>query len=224
MTSKNIRVAIVEDDAFARETVATWLGRDEALRVVGEYARLADLLEALDYGLPRPAVCWFDLDFPCGVPVESPHLLWAAAPGVRVVASALAPRLEHAALWPLGLDGWVLKQECGTAAPLAVWAAAHGWRVATPGVLEWLPDQTEVLVTTPAPWPLDFPPHLQRVAYLRYGRYLTPEQIAEELVLSGQTVESYLKVIKQALGLDRKQLLAQGFRALRGAWPEPKKR
>jgi DNA-binding NarL/FixJ family response regulator len=149
--------------------------------------------------------------------LELVQRLGVAAPSVRVLGSTLALQPEHEQLWALGLAGLVLKHECGNAVGVAVRAVAQGWRVVTPGARALVGNEANprVWVLRSAALPDDLPPHLQRVAYLRYVRQLTPDQIAEELVLSPNTVESYLKIIKSALHLDgRTQLLTRGFVAV----------
>lgn len=212
-----IRVAIVEDDFFAREALATWLQRDTGIRVVGEYPTLGEVV--LDEALAAaPAVWWIDLDGPFAMDgAESVRWVRAVMPTARILASALQPRPEHPSLWAQGVEGLVLKHECAWAAGVAVRAVAAGWRVLTPGLLSPCGDglrPADHVLPTPQ-LPHDLPAHLRRILYLRYVRQLTPDQIAAELVLSANTVESYLKIVKSALQLEgREQLLTRGFMAL----------
>ncbi|MCI0626817.1 MAG: hypothetical protein L0387_35080 [Acidobacteria bacterium] len=213
----SIRVVVVEDDFYAREAVATRLQRDSGIRLVGEYAWPDDLLADLAYGPIQPDVCWVDVDFPkCAeVSLECFERMRMKWPEMRVLGSTLAFQSEHEELWRQGLAGLVLKHECGNAIGLAVRAAAQGWRVLTSGTLALAnikSDKARVRIVQPLALPGDMPHHLSRVANLRYIRQLTPDQIAEELVLSENTVESYLKVIKRVLHLEgRERLLTRGF-------------
>lgn len=211
----SVRVVIVDSDFYAREAVATRLQRDPEIRVVGEHTRFDELLVALSNKEIQPHVAWVGL--------ESQPEGWLqrgsdTSPELRWLGCALALQPEHQQLWKQGLAGIVLKHECGDAIGLAICAVAQGQHVITPGVQPMLGkgesgDQAWVL--QPSLMPKHLSPHLLRVAYLRYVRQLTPDQIAEELMLSANTVESYLKVIKSALQLDgRANLLTRGFVAM----------
>ena len=210
----SVRVVILEDDYYARESIATHLQRDAAIRVVGEFATAESLIAAL--GEVRAAVCWLDLDFPqvSQLGVETAQRLHSLYPQLKLLASALEARPEYGALLGSVLDGLVLKHECAHSLSLAISAVMRGMKVITPHVQERLTLSTcaGYWVLRPIPLPHDLPPHLQRAAYLRYVRQLTPDQIAEELTLSLSTVESYLKIVKGALHLDgRDHLLTRGF-------------
>jgi DNA-binding NarL/FixJ family response regulator len=221
----DIRVIIVEDDFYARDALAQRVQRDPQMRVIAEPETPEQALELLA-AEPAPQLMLIDLDFP-GEPDRGLRLVEQARGRSRDLlilcltlepAPEMIPRLVDA-----GVDGIMMKNECRDGLMLAIEGCVAGDLVITRSIAPLLSRfalKRPARVIPDVSLPEDMSPRLRTVAYMRYIRGLTPDQIAEELVLSSNTVDGYLREIKAILRLDRRHNLpTRGFyNVTRGLW------
>jgi DNA-binding NarL/FixJ family response regulator len=226
--AESARVIILEDDFFARDAIAQRLQRDAFIRVVGEAHAPSQVLELITSASNPPHLLLLDLDFPRGI--DQIFILITSVrqtfPALKILCLSLLaePEIVHRAI-RAGIDGYLQKNECADGLCLAIEHCLAGEFVATPTIAQVLTTGGIGRACFVLPR-VDLPPtmaeHLRRVAYLRYVRGLTGDQIAEEMVLSRLTVDSYLKQIKSILHIaTRSNLLTRGFMAItRLLWEE----
>lgn len=214
---QDIRVIIVEDDFYARDSMAQRVQRDPDMRVVSELEHMEQMLAQLTVELP-PHLMLIDLDFP-GAPDKGLRMVEAAreiSHDLLILCLTLEPTTAMMQrLVGARVDGIMLKNECRDGLMLAIEGCVAGDLVITPGIASLL---SENVLHRPARLvpdvglPDEMSPRLRSVAYMRYVRGLTPDQIAEELVLSPNTVDGYLREVKAMLRIDsRKNLPTEGF-------------
>jgi DNA-binding NarL/FixJ family response regulator len=235
LNSLYIRALIIEDDFFACDALASRLQRDRYIRVSAEIHSTQEALLYLSSHSPPPHVILLDLDFPdqqehglellqC---LKTAHSIFyicclTLRQDINLIQTAFA----------MGSDGILFKNECADSLGLAISHCAIGDFVTTPSIaplidpiLVSLPaaKQRNVFIPPSIYLPADMPAHLRKVAYMRYVRGLTTDQIAEELSLSLYTIDDYLKQIKLCLDLPgRSLLLTRGFiKITRLLWKNP---
>jgi DNA-binding NarL/FixJ family response regulator len=226
--AEQVRVIILEDDFFARDAMAQRLQRDDRVRVVGEAREPCQTMRLLaDINL-SPNLLLVDLDFPnqSEVVFEMVAAARQSYPALRIMCLTLHPQPDLIQrVLGLGVDGLVQKNECADGLGLGVERCMMGEFVITPSVTIAMANTNLHRSCFVLPWvalPEAMANHLQKAAYLRYVRGLTRDQIAEELVLTHFTVDSYLKQIKAILHIaTRSNLLTRGFMAItRLLWEE----
>ncbi len=204
---KDIRVLIVEDDAYARDLMALLLTRDWRTQVVGEVGRVDELetyirelqgpvdLIILDTENPRGPNWPFDLTEKLrGLP-RSPVILYTAT---RADAEIVA-RLTR-----IGFGGYVLKGEIHYGLATAARLAYMGETVVTPGVLQVVPRR----VLAPGTIVLDgrklgteLTDRESELVRLGIIFNLALRDISDELVLSSGWVSEIVSTIYKKLGM-----------------------
>lgn len=212
------RVIILEDDFYARDALAQRMNRDDTIQVVGEAQRPEQVFSLLGENNVYPDLLLVDLDFP-----SQPSQVFVVLKTVRNQYSRLrilcltlspAPDILQRVL-KVGVDGLLQKNECADGIGLSINQCLKGRFVTTPSVAQLIATHSierSCYVVPEIELPREMTSHLRQVAYLRYVRGLTTNQIAEDLFLSPYTVRSYLKHIKAILNITgRRNLLTRGF-------------
>ena len=208
-------VLVVDDDFYTRESISALLARGDATRVWGAAASVDEAREALASATgPAPDVILLDVQFGTderagirGIPV-----LAAAAPSARILVMSVISR-EDVVLDAVrsGAHGYVWKNESGSGIASAVNAVAEGRFVMTPAIAaavmgearelrryaaEVLPAEREYreLTTT-----------LRRTLYLFCVAGLSIKEIAAELQISPNTVQSRIQTAYQIIGAASRQ-------------------
>jgi len=208
-------VFIVDDDYYARESIASLLARGETTRVWGSAGSIDAALETLSAAAgPPPDVILLDVHFGsderAGI-VGLPRLA-AAAPAARIlVTSVLSGESVVLDAIRAGADGYVWKNESGSGIAEAVAGVAEGRFVMTPAIAdavmgeanalrtyaaEVLPGQREYRELTSA---------LKKTIYLYCFAGLSIREIAVELQVSPHTVQSRITTAYQIIGATSRQ-------------------
>lgn len=205
--AKDIRVALIEDDPYARDLMSLLLTRDWRTRVVGEVANRAELLDFLAQPEGRVNVVVLDTEIP-----DAPDLPFELAaltedlpdpPAILFTGTQVAPRpynyiVEHQR------GGYVLKNELLYALGSAIAQIAAGHCVITPGV-QTLRTQTDLPTES---YVLDgrrqwsaFTPREREIIRLAMIFNLAIRDMADELVLSAGWISEIVSTIYMKLGL-----------------------
>ncbi len=204
---KDIRVLIVEDDAYARDLMALLLTRDWRTQVIGEVGRKEELgdfinhlqgpvdLIILDTENPRGSNWPFDItDQLKGLP-KSPAILYTATQADANILHRLSR---------IGFGGYVLKNEIHYGLATAARLVYTGKTVVTPGVLQALPRRglapgTIVLDGRKPATALTE----REIELVRLGIIfnLALRDIADELVLSSGWVSEIVSTVYKKLGM-----------------------
>ncbi|ARX81474.1 response regulator transcription factor [Streptomyces alboflavus] len=198
-----MRVLVVDDQELVREGIASLLGIQPGIRVVGT---AADGAEAVDAALAlAPEVILMDVRMPGMDGVEAVTAIGSSAPGCKVVMLTTFDDEEYVVqALRAGAVGYLLKN-----LPAAELAAAV--RLAHRGVAQLDPAVTRRLAAAPTPPPapaLPPPPRgepeptAREVEILRLvAAGATNREIASRLYLSEGTVKNHISRILTRLGL-----------------------
>ncbi|MFD9859124.1 response regulator [Streptomyces alboflavus] len=198
-----VRVLVVDDQELVREGIASLLGIQPGIRVVGT---AADGAEAVDAALAlAPEVILMDVRMPGMDGVEAVTAIGSSAPGCKVVMLTTFDDEEYVVqALRAGAVGYLLKN-----LPAAELAAAV--RLAHRGVAQLDPAVTRRLAAAPTPPPapaLPPPPRgepeptAREVEILRLvAAGATNREIASRLYLSEGTVKNHISRILTRLGL-----------------------
>ncbi|PKQ19473.1 MAG: hypothetical protein CVT66_09975 [Actinobacteria bacterium HGW-Actinobacteria-6] len=213
-----IRVLIIDDDYYAREALRALVARDQRTRVldaVGDAAEAASALTAASVRHePQPEVILLDVrlgDEATGG-IDAIPALKASCPACRILMTSVSnePATVSAAV-KAGADGYVWKNESTTAIADAICRVAEGRFVLTRsiadellGTLTDLGDYaTEVLPAEPEF--RDLTESIRKTLYLYCFCGMSAREIADELMLSVNTVNSRIKTAYQVLGAGTRQ-------------------
>ncbi|MEV0146245.1 MULTISPECIES: response regulator transcription factor [unclassified Nonomuraea] len=183
-----IRVLLAEDQTMFRGAMATLLGMEPDIEVVGDVGRGDEVVGACEAF--RPDVALLDIEMPGIDGLEAARRLSRAVPGTKVVIVTTFGRTGylHAAL-AAGASGFLLKDAPVTELADAVRRVAAGQRVIDPalavqalseGSSPLTPRETEILAASRG-----------------HG---TIAELARELYLSPGTVRNHLSAAIQKLG------------------------
>jgi DNA-binding NarL/FixJ family response regulator len=206
-----IRTLIVDDDFYAREALRSLLARDRRTRVWAAVSDVAEALESIESspaGQPGPDVVLLDVRLHDseragidGLPVLKAHLSDA-----RILVTSVS-RDESTILAAIaaGGDGYVWKNESAERIADAVVRVAEGRFVLTQAIAERLAGSVAELAVhaaqvLPERRAVDMSESVRRTVYLYCVCGMSAREIADELQLSVNTVNSRLRVAFNALG------------------------
>lgn len=192
-----IRVLLAEDHHVVRQALHTHLDRQDGIVVVAEVADGSNLLESIE--IHRPDVLLMDLTMPNHEPVAATKELHERYPRLKIIVlSAHKPGQQVVALFQVGVDGYVLKDDPADAPIKAIKQVMEG--------REWIsPQAASVLAGRIRRDRVDERPDLtprQRQVLALMARGYRNEQIADELVLSEHTIRNHVANIFQKLGVE----------------------
>lgn len=186
-----IRVLIVDDDLFVRESLSDYLAAAEDLDLVGACADGAAAIEAVDRYLPD--VVLMDLRMPI---MDGPHATRAIrdlAPQVRVVALTSFPDDDAVAdMFTSGACGFLLKNTRPAALADAIRAAHAGLALVPPDTIRRWSDAR----SKPTGPPLT---EREREVLDGLARGLTNRDIAHAMFVSPSTVKSLVSGLMRKL-------------------------
>ncbi len=197
MDDGRIRILIVDDHAVVRKGLAMVLRLEPDFEVVGEAGdghKAVELARTL-----QPDLVLLDLMMPGMGGEETAKALRAAVPNLRILILTGA-ELDEGVLdvLALGVDGYVLKDIEPNELAQAIRSVVHGEAYLHPAVARRVLDRLAVR-KAPAPTPgLDLTPRELEVLRLM-ATPATYREIAEQLVVSEETVRSHAKRILSKL-------------------------
>lgn len=223
MSDKNVTVLIVDDDHYAREALAALVARDARTRVWGESdsieAALSNLKAPGERSL-RPDVVLLDVRMAGSelAGIEGIPALREAARGARILVTSVASDDETVlAAVRAGADGYVWKNETSERIALGIARVAEGRFVLSRSIADRLVGRiaelgdyaTEVLPERPGH--REMTENVRKTLYLFCVMGLSAKEIAAELQISVNTVNSRIKAAYAALGATSR---SEAFRAL----------
>jgi DNA-binding NarL/FixJ family response regulator len=206
-----VRTLIVDDDFYAREAMRSLLSRDARTRV---WACAADVAEALEQisacsrvdAMPDVVLLDVRLHNREYGGIEGIPPLRDALLGARILVTSIS-RDEPTVVAALvaGSDGYVWKNESAEGIADAVVRVAQGRFVVTRSIAEGLGEHLAELVThaadiLPQRRSLAVADSVRRTIYLYCVCGMSAREIADELQLSVNTVNSRIQVAYQVLG------------------------
>ena len=206
---KRIRVLLVDDQALFREGLATLLGLNPELELVGEAGNGAAAVEM--WARLRPEVVLMDLRMPVMDGVEATRRILAMQPAARIlVLTTFEEDAEVFAAVRAGAAGYLLKASPSEKLVEAIRAVAAGESVLQPSVTAKLLAEfnrkavrTERRAVQPLPEPLSGR-ELGVLQCLCDG--LSNKEIASRLGIAEGTVKNHMTNVLGKLGaLDRTQ-------------------
>lgn len=204
--ARRVRVVIVDDQMLLREGIASLLGADERIEVVGRGANGEEairLTEAL-----RPDVVLTDIRMPVMDGIQAIRAIKARWPEVRVV---ILTSFAHDGYVLEGLtagaDGYLLKDASPAALISGIVAVADGGQVLEASVAQYV---LELLGKQSAERGRRYDGLTQREVQMltMLARGSAVKEIARQLSLSEKTVRNHISNIYQKLGIyDRSQVV-----------------
>jgi DNA-binding NarL/FixJ family response regulator len=196
MNGPRIRVLLAEDHHVVRAAIASLLGKEPDLEVVGEISEASGIGEAVR--VVKPDVLVLDAHMPGQKVIEAARELHARHPEVAVLILSAYNRREYVVgMLGAGAGGYVLKDDPPEALPAAVRAVRAG--------RQWLsPRVTELLVKSAS----DDEPLVEELTeremeVLRLmATGLRNEGIADALDITEQTVKNHARSIFGKLGVE----------------------
>lgn len=207
-----VRTLIVDDDFYAREALCALLVRDGRTRVWGAAADIDEAVDALSvtavHAEPMPDVIVLDVRLhgrERGGIEGLPRLKTASPESKVLVASICADSDVVAGALNAGVDGYLWKNESAEGIADAVVRVAAGRFVVTPSVAERVAGRLAELAVgaaevLPSRRVVALTDSVRRTAYLHCVCGMSAREIADELQLSVNTVNSRLRTAYQVLG------------------------
>ncbi len=195
VTSRTIRVLIVDDHELVREGTRQLLERDGAIEVAATVGSAEDALEVI--GDVSPDVAIVDVNLPAMNGLELAAQLGVSHSEVRVlILSAYDEHAYIAEALEIGVAGYLLKTSSAKELIDAVRAVAEGVFVLDREISKQLVRRHEAVPHTVG---LLTPRETAVLELLAQGR--TNKQIATELELGIRTVEGYVSNVLAKLGV-----------------------
>ncbi len=208
-----IRVFLVDDHEIVRRGVASLLGAEDDIVVVGEAATAGEAVERILAAAPD--VCLLDAHLPDGSGIDICRELRAANPDVRVlILTSYDDDDAISAAIIAGASGYVLKQIEGNSLVSGVRLVASGHSLIDPMVAARVVQQVQFhrrsldLLN-------DLTPQQSKILFL-IAEGLTNRQIAERLFLAEKTVKNHVTGLLARLGVEHRTQAAVLALRLRG--------
>ena len=192
-----IRIVLAEDHHVVRTAVAALLSKEPDLEVVGEVADGNTLVQTV--ARIQPDILVMDAQMPNHKPVEATRALHATCPDLRIVVLSAYDLPEYVVgLLKAGADGYVLKDDPSDMLVRAIRAVAEDEEWVSPRVAAVLVDSVRsndsdagVKLTGR---------ELDVLRLMAHGH--KNSDIAQELVITKQTVKNHVTNIFRKLGVE----------------------
>ena len=223
MTDQPLQVLIVDDDYYAREALLALVARDTRTRVWDAVGSIPEALDALATPGQRPGapdVILLDVRLAEGerAGIDGIPSLRLAAPDARILVTSVSADDETVlAAVRAGADGYVWKNETAAGVANAIGRVAEGRFVLSRSVADGLLGTIQLVgsyATEIVPEHRDYAElteNVRKTLYLYCVAGLSAREIAEELQVSVNTVNSRIKAAYAALGASNR---SEAFRRI----------
>ncbi len=205
--AKDICVLIVEDDIYSRNMMAMMLTRDWRTRVIGELYGRDDVIDILEQPIQKVDVILIGVESPDDhewpfqildkvASIDSPPVVLYAGTSVNHNLSYYSPHDLF--------GGYVLKSEVLYSMGTAVALCSKGFRVITPGVLNWLGRGAvgrNIKVVDGCAKVANFSRRESEIVHLGIIFNLSQRDIADELVIGTDWISEAMGNIYEKLGI-----------------------
>ncbi|MEU8416766.1 response regulator transcription factor [Amycolatopsis japonica] len=211
-------VFIVDDQALVRESFASLLNAQPGLDVVGQAGDGIEALAGISALAKRPDVVLMDIRMPVMDGIEATRRLLEgdeAKPKVIVLTTFHLDDYVYEAL-RAGASGFLLKDAPSAELINAIEVVAAGEALLSPAVTKRLIANfvATAPVTRPSPARFDVLTEREREVLRLIAKGRSNPEIAADLVLSAQTVKTYVGRILAKLGVrDRAQAIVLAYEA-----------
>lgn len=207
--NKDIHVAILEDDVFARNWMALLLVRDWRTRVVGEFTTRADFFAFIEVSTQSIDVLIFDVDlfseyFSIG---EFCQIMASTCQNTKILLTGIHSDLKvMRQIYNENVAGYVLKSEIGYSLSWVITFIVEGYWVATPGTQALAHEAnivlpTNVLVLDGRKKMSVFTDHEAEVARIAFIFSAGRRELADELKISEQWSYGLVSELYKKMGL-----------------------
>lgn len=205
MSSKDIRVLVIDDQSIVREGLIAMLSSKPGIEVIGEAGSGEDAVAILED--IQPDVILMDLVMPGMGGVEAIHQIIGMRPNARIlVLSGFSEDARIVEAIRAGAQGYILKSSQLEELVTAIHQTNAGETPLNPAVARTLVRQ----LTNPEPEPINNKAltdrELQILRYVAEG--LSNRDIAAKLRISVRTVGTHVSHVMSKLGLDNRTQLA----------------
>lgn len=203
----SIAVSIIEDDAPAREILASWIRRADGFRLISEHGNAESALETLP--AQKPTVVLMDINLPGLNGIECVRRLKPLLPETQFVMLTVYEDADHIfnAL-SAGATGYLLKQTPRSELLAALKQVHSGGSPMTSNIARKIVQSFQRKPTPPAE-EAELSPREREVLELLARGYLYKE-IADTLSISLPTVNTYIRRIYEKLHVrSRSQAVAK---------------
>ena len=192
-----IRIVLAEDHHVVRTAVAALLSKEPDLEVVGEVADGNTLVQTV--ARIQPDILVMDAQMPNHKPVEATRALHETCPDLRIVVLSAYDLPEYVVgLLKAGADGYVLKDDPSDMLVRAIRAVAEYEEWVSPRVAAVLVDSVRSSDTDAGVKLTDR--ELDVLRLMAHGH--KNSDIAQELVITKQTVKNHVTNIFRKLGVE----------------------
>ena len=203
-----IRVFIADDHAVLRSGLRLLINTQPDMEVIGDAGSFSDTMDAI--GKLRPEVATIDLTMPGGTGVRLIETLTKAYPATRLLVLTMHDdpayfRLAMAA----GAAGYVMKKSADTELITAIRTVAGGRSYAHVELAASVPKMLPTPQQNSRAAVLDQLSEREREVFSLVVKGHTNQAIADKLLLSVKTVESYRARLMTKLGLKNRAELTQ---------------
>ena len=202
MTSKGLRIVVVDDHEVVREGIRTLLDRRPGMSVVGEAGTVAQALNVVMR--EKPDVVVMDVRLPDGNGVEACREIRAELPDTHVLMLTSYAD-DEAVLNSIlaGASAYLLKQTRGQQLADAVEAVARGESLLDPLVTKRVLDQMRQISSGGGEKLSPLTENENKILLL-IAEGKTNREIAAEIFLSDKTVKNYVSSILSKLNVRRR--------------------
>lgn len=215
MSTRSLRILIVDDHEVVREGLRTLLNRRPGFSVVAEAATVEGAVA--EASRAKPDVVIMDVRLPDGSGVEACREIRQENPDTKVIM--LTSYADEEAVFAsilAGAAGYLLKQTRGQTLAEAVEAVARGESLLDTAVTQKVMERVRAAGTRTVDDPLTSLSEQEHKILVLIADGKTNKEIAEEIYLSDKTVKNYVSSILSKLNL-RRRAEAAAFIARREA-------
>lgn len=210
MSSRPLRIFLVDDHEVVRAGLRALLEKREGLTIVGEAAGVA---EAVDKALAsRPDVVLMDVRLTDGSGIEACRIIMAADPDIKVLMLTSFSDDEAVISSILaGASGYLLKQIDAESVYRAIDAVSRGEVLLDPDLTRTVLERIRAAGEKPPEKGMEALTKREIEVLELIARGMTNKEIAAELYLSDKTVRNYVSSILDKLDISHRTQAAIFF-------------